>query len=366
MKTNLIFAFILLLGFVGLYLGRADSTAKDEAFLDLPMSQGATIEMVRVPSQSGDPLFVMSPMIKVPSFWQGVQVLGQLSGKKVLLPKGIGEWPEEKSERNWEGMALGFAPKASVRDTFERLCMSLRMSWHFDVTDDAILLEPQWKRDDPRPAKDLMTELVAMRPVPWTQLPFSQTPNRVGGHDLELDSWRLAFDGLLSKPENFSSAGTLRVYHDTHGHTGLSNLPVINLLAAKMVDAGGVPEIVVLNSQERMTNKDNPGDLAYYIFDEGGRFLAGGVYAMADGREGEIEGAKAESDHGITIDMGWGSFGLNPGHFHFTMQGGNLVLQGSTDAHGMQRSADDTRNRFPPPFGPIAVLKFSVSASSDP
>ena len=299
--------------------------------------------------------------LKISSFFHGVTLLGKMSGKRVELPAALGEWPEEQTEKNW-GLGLGVEKNKKIRELFERLCFSLGLAWRYDATRDLILLNPQWQRDDPRSDEQLVDVLDSVKPVPWTALKPSVTPNRVGGHGQELDAWRIAFEALLSKPDNFPFAGTLRVYGDTHGHGDVSPFPVINLFTGKIRSTNGDSFTVVLNGQIQMTNKGNPGDIFYFLFDEKGAFVRGGVYAVADGRVGMVDWIRADGDDGVTVEVGWGSFSMNPARFHLGFVGNDLVLLGSIDGKGKQWSANETQMAFPSTsLGKIMQPVFSIS-----
>ncbi|MEO6053594.1 MAG: hypothetical protein ABIP97_06240, partial [Chthoniobacterales bacterium] len=140
---------------------------------------------------------------------------------------------------------------------------------------DATFLDLNWKRNDSRSCKELINALLAAKPTPWDQLPPAITPGS-NANARELDNWRVAFNALLSKPENLSWAGSLRVYHDTHGRR--TSLPFINLFTGKVRDGNGRVEILIINGQETLSNKEDAGHIACYIFDEDGRFIKGRVY----------------------------------------------------------------------------------------
>ena len=148
----------------------------------------------------------------------------------------------------------------------------------------------------------------------------------------------------MSKPENFPACSRLRLYHDSHsGWAGLGFTPVVNLFAQKMRDDTGRQVIVILNKQERTSCKDCPGDIAYYLFDEDGKFVRGGIYAMAEGFEGDVVNARVDYDRHISVAVGWGASASNPDNVHFVLKQSDLVLQGSTTSHGTFKNAEATR-----------------------
>ncbi len=336
-----------------------------DAFLDRPLPADLHIGTVSAPAPEGNGSTMKEfSMLRVPSFWGGVQLLGAMSGKTVRLPKELAEWPDERTEDNW-GMSLGIPQDGKVRELFERLCHTLDLDWHYDAKADVIDLEPQWKRADARPGRELVGILLDTRPVRPHELKHDPKPNRVGGHGSLLDPWRLAFDALLSQPENFASAGAMRLYHDSHGHgRGMSLYLVDNLCAGRLLAPDGQVQVLVLNEQESWSNKEDPGNLAYYLFDENGKFTQGGVYAIAPGRGGGIIKARIEDKQIVTVTVGWGSFASNPVDLHFALSDGKLVLQGTTDSNGVERNAKDSQHLADEPRGAITRLEYSVSAQS--
>jgi hypothetical protein len=350
-------------GFVFLSPGRADSPPKADAFLDENLPATLKLDSISAPPANGKGPDVAFPAVKVTSFHQCLDLLGKVSGKRIVLPPGLLEWPDENSEIIWNS-AFGVLPNMKIRELLNRLSQSIEMRWKYEPARDAIILTLKWERDDPRSSAELAKILRNTPPEPWTKLP-QNVPNQVGGRDCALDEWRIAFDELSSRPENFPYAGTVRLYFGTHGDGNtFGSFPVMNLFVHDMRDVGGRPEILILNEQTPMCNKDSPGDISYYLFDENGKFIKGGVYAMGEGWEGQIVKAFATSNHEVTIDVGWGSFALSPAHAHFALEGGDFVLKGSTDFRGKERDAEESRKKFAPGQngGELGVLKYSVAA----
>ena len=286
-------------------------------------------------------------MLRVPSFWGGVQLLGTLSGKTARLPGELAEWPDERTEHNW-GMSLGVPQDGKVRNLFQLLCLTLGLSWSSDPGGQVIDLDPTWKRDDPGTGRELLAVLLDTRPERLHQLKTDPKANLVGGHGPLPDAWRLAFDALLSRPENFACAGTLRLYHDSHGHARGMSLHVVDpLFVGRLLAADGRAQVLVLNRQEMGSTKDNPGDLAYYLFDEDGRFAQGGVYAIAPSRQGYITGARLRDERTLSVAVGVNR-GNDENLLHFRLVNGDLVLQGSTDPDGRERTAEEAATALPP------------------
>ena len=340
--------------------GRPDAVV-DTAFLDRPLPPEvlSMIHLVPTPDPNKPSVQVQSPMISVCSLAGAIDLLEKASGKKVILDESLGTWPGEAQEKVW-GLGMGVNKDEKARAVFEKVCEFAALDWSYNAASGTISVVPQWKRDDPRGMQELINLVAQTKPEPWVKLPTSPTPNRIGGHGSTLDEWRIAFDALLSKPTNFSSAGTLRVYHDSHGHFNLCPFPVQNDFAGPIQDGQGGREILVLNEQLSLSNKDSAGDLAYYLFNEDGKFLKGGVYAVADGAQSGIVKVALENNRTITIDVGYGSFKMQPDHLHLALVNGDFVLLGSTDHEGKERDAVETRKSLCQ-FSRMMQLKFSVA-----
>jgi len=297
--------------------------------------------------------------LKITSFREAITLLAQMTGKKIVLPEGIANWLNERPEKIWQASTT-VSKDEKVRPLFEEVCQMLGMSWRYDLQKDSIFLDFKWRRDDLRTTKELASALIDHQPVDWTQLPRDSSAGLDG---FALDDWRRDFDALLSKPENFPACSRLRFYHDSHsGWAGIGFTPVVNLFAKKMEDDSGRPVIVILNKQERMSCRDCPGDIAYYIFDENGKFLRGGIYAMAEGFQGDVVSAKVDYDRHISVAVGWGTAASNPDYVHFVLKQCDLVLEGSTTCHGTFKNAEETRAvSSNDDTGGLGLLKYSVS-----
>jgi len=111
-----------------------------------------------------------------------------------------------------------------------------------------------------------------------------------------------------------------------------------------------------------MSGRDCPGDIAYYLFDGDGKFIRGGVYAMAEGFEGDVVSAKIDYDRHISLAVGWGTYTSNPDFVHFELKQNDLVLEGSTTCHGTFKNADETRSiSSNDESGGSGLLKYSIS-----
>jgi hypothetical protein len=340
-----------------------ENPVKNDGFLDQPLPVGLPLATEWDNGPDGKSLGVKYSVLRMGSVEQEVQLLSSLVGKRIALPAYIAAELKTDNDPGQKGY-WGLEKNQEVRPIFNRVCFSLGMVWRYEPLRDDIALDMKWRRDDPRTREKLVGILNQTAPVDWDKLPWGSA-NILGGKDHALDPWRVAFDSLLSKPENISTAGQVRIFHDRHVELMPGPFPVMNLLSKKMRDVSGRAETLVLNTQIQMSNKQSPSRVAYYLFDQDGKFIKGGVYAMGEDAEGMIVKAKADSDNAVTIDIGCGSFAMNPYHAHFALVNGDLILQGATDSKGSVLSASETRTPGQPPrwHGAIGVLKFSVAGA---
>ena len=332
----------------------ADSLTKADSFLDRPLPADLKLGSFTAPSADGKEPDVKYSGLEMGPLGEEVQWLGRLSGKRIVLPDYLAAALARDHAGPAKGGFWGVTKNQQVRPLFNEICFSIGMTWRYDPQRDDIVLDMAWRRDDPRSGTECVDVLNREAPVSWEKLPAGPV-NLVGGHGKALDAWRVAFDALLSKPENLSTAGRVRIYHDSGSESVGGAFPVVNLLSKKMRDISGRPETLILNTQLQMTNKEAPGPVAYYLFDEQGRFIKGGIYAMGDGVTGMVTKAEADSDSSVTIDVGWGSFAMNPDHAHFQLENGDLVLKGATDSSGRTMTAEEARTSPESPPRHMAV-----------
>jgi len=318
------------------------------AFLDQPFPKEIELKKSTYPSPDGKKT-LNSLMLPVPSYRQGIELLGEIAGKKIILPDGLADWLKMQSTNDPETSLGSFSISPTRRDSFELLCRLLGMVWQYDARQDAIVLGYHWKREGVRSGRELATILADVS-IPKEKI--------LQGSEYVSNDWHAAFDALLSRPENYERASILRLYHDSRENFGLGPY-FINLFSGKIREGAGPDEILVLNGKHQVTNKGGPGSIAYYLFDREGRLLRGGVYSMGH-YVGCVLRAGMEDDHTVTIDVGWGSFAFRPTHFHFGLVKGDLVLLGSTDANGKQRNADETRAEIPKGSYGVCKLEYIV------
>ena len=342
------------LGFAGNCLG-----APSDAFFDHPLPDGVPSETRTAPVYIEDPSHRQVVVLGYTTFWSGVQLLGALAGKPVRLPATLAEWPDELTEHGF-GREVGAKVGAPTRTFFDALCQNLNLSWSYDATADAIDLRPAWRRDDPRSGKELVAVLLGSRPADPGTLTWEPAPWPSLGRPVR-DPWRLAFDALLSRPENFALAGALRLCHDQHG---LPEHPVVdNLCAAQLIGTDGRVRVLVLNDQPKMMVRTGiAGEVAYYLFDEGGRFLRGGVYSILPHATTDIVGARVEGEGCVTVALRLR--GVEPpwAALRFALtEDDDLVLRGST-SDGVERNAEDTQKLVEPPDGPVVEWHYQFPA----
>jgi hypothetical protein len=226
-----------------------------------------------------------------------------MAQRPVVYPAGFVDFIQtEDSKSNWDkGFVLfsterdGSPAGKTMRDYLTASFYALTLTWQYDSVRDAISTDFKWHRDDPRTNGQLLDVLLhapssASKPL-WLQLidlylratrSHSQTgwldPHReyyFNHHKLDPDdSWRIAFDALLSKPENFLKVWKLRFIDDARNYS----VPgfVDNILAKQMLDDRGREHFLVINVQSPMINKGQ-GSFSYYLFDETGKFEKGGL-----------------------------------------------------------------------------------------
>jgi hypothetical protein len=174
-------------------------------------------------------------------------------------------------------------------------CGYLGLQWHEDVARHVVVLRPSWCRDDPRDARDLMRVLTQERPT-------SVNDETILTGQGKFDAWRIAYDALLTKPENFPAAWRLRTKEQISPsiHIGIQcNEPIPNSFAEAINDDSGRRALIIidrLSSQPLTENHSLPlGPISwtwhlvshystYHVFDENGRLLDEGYFTDFFGR----------------------------------------------------------------------------------
>jgi hypothetical protein len=168
--------------------------------------------------------------------------------------------------------------------TFELLCYqkgqgnaSLLMVWKYDALRDAIVLDFPWHKTNFRDGRTLIDIL----------------KKRASSKDLKPEEWDVAFDELLSRPDNFPQAWKPRIIEDNQSLSGPPGLPgpVNNFFTGVLKDAEGKEHLLVLN----LASHDIvPSDvfLICYLFDAKGNWEEGGEC----GGGGQFAGRKVKLD----------------------------------------------------------------------
>jgi hypothetical protein len=230
-----------------------------------------------------------------------LQIVAQ---RTILYPDGFVDFIQsEDSKENWDkGLVLfssernGYPVGNTVRDYLTASLDALTLTWKYDSSRNAITTDFKWRRDDPRTSAQLMdvlshTPSSAIKPLylQWIDSYFRATgapaqtawidPHQAyfwDHHKLDPDdAWRIAFDALLSKPENFPQVWKLRFIDDVRSCGVLSPSCVDNILAKPMRDDKGREHFLVINVQNT--------SFVYYLFDETGKFERGGLLSGNQG-----------------------------------------------------------------------------------
>lgn len=231
---------------------------------------------------SADDSFLHQPfpsyLFKAKTYPDGVRELSQIIQKPVIIPDGVADFAKEINGWNIGVripvfIRIGRAHETpTLRDVLDQTSSSLGMGWTYDKTKDRVALDFSWCRNDARSG----TELV--RILQNTPAAVSQQDQRYYWNHLTLspnNTWQIAFDALLSKPENSPSAWKVRLADDLK--RDILPCPVINLLSAKIKDQAGSEHLIILNDQPAFMNPGE-GTFCYYVFNLNGKFEQGGVY----------------------------------------------------------------------------------------
>jgi hypothetical protein len=144
---------------------------------------------------------------------------------------------------------------------------NLDLLWAFVPSRNAIVTQFKWVQDDPRTAAELV-RILTTTPPPPDPITFERKKN----------PWQVAFDALLSKPENFPHVWPLRYVADDRTFFHIPS--VTNLVARTITDAEGVGHILIVNDHPEFENPGPPGSMSYYLFNKDGHFESGGVWTV--------------------------------------------------------------------------------------
>ncbi len=264
--------------------------ASDAAFLDRSIETGLT---------------------KVSSYQDIIDFAGIKSGK-----------PAEPSEllRRW--IALGgklnsytaFGKGTStLRSYLDRLTMMTDLTWHYDAARDVLVFDFAWHRTDERSSSILLAEVLSSSPPP---LDYGLRSHMAD------DTWRQAFDALISKNEDTSDAWLVRARSNAAVPILLNPGAVTHLCAGTIHDGNGQELKLVVNHQH-MQMSPGEGSASYYLFDKNGKFLNGGVFSTGN-RVSDVTG-RILADKTLEI-KGWFN-GREPTSKEYTVQDGKLTFK---------------------------------------
>jgi hypothetical protein len=209
----------------------------------------------------------------------------KIVSKPIIVPDGVVDFVTSINKGYFvTSTGIGAGPDASKdtkRGFLNMSCPRLGLAWNYDPSRDAIVLDFPWRRDDLRTKQQLIDCLTHSR------IPQSLTKNLdphifyyLRYHKLAPDdTWRIAFDALLTKPDNFPNVWKLRLGEDMRS-TNFALMPANNMLSSKMKDAAGAEHVLVVNSQPEFSNPGPVGSISYYVFDLQGKFEQGGLCSI--------------------------------------------------------------------------------------
>jgi len=266
---------------------RAGQSPAPDAFLDQP-----------IPSTSLSLNPNNSTWLQFKTYAEQVAKVRATLPKQVTLPDGVVDFVTSVDNGYFSTVGYGLIFVGIQKDLptqrkfLDAACPRLEMAWSYDPSRDAIVLDFPWRRDDPRTSGQLLDALEHTGVLNSGDKPISRTatsatyaekPNERyfwDHHKLAPDDkWRIAFDALLSKPENFASAWKVRLAEDLRRDFGFPML-IDNLFAAKMKDENGAAHVLIVNSQPELMNPGPVGSIGYYVFDLNGKFEQGGLCSI--------------------------------------------------------------------------------------
>jgi hypothetical protein len=246
---------------------------------------------------------------KLPTTWacyqsrrELLQILESVVPKPFILPVGMSVtdgMPVRKSLINPTeaekmragggglfGRVSGDKTPFTVRDYLNRACREIGMTWKYDATRDAVMLDYLWHVSDPRSNAELMETLLRIVPPEDEKHLYTNTV------DSKTDPWRAAFNALLSKPENFADAWKMRWPEEVIANPGLPPdwMQPRNLFTGKILDETGATHFLILNCQEGLLSP-SASIISFYLFTATGNFEQGGFFYAEDGH---TEGVTAE------------------------------------------------------------------------
>ncbi len=283
MRTH---ATVYLIAFlVGSLPGSLPATAglapAPDAFLDQPIP----VKALKINPDN-------STWLQFNTYAEQVAKIKETVPKPIILPDGVVDFVTsiDKGYFTTCGFGMMFGSITNVptnRNFLNAACPRLEMAWSYNSTRNAIVLDFPWRRDDSRSSAELLDVLEHTAVLQADESSSSGTYSAGLNqryfwehHQLDPDDkWRIAFDALLSKPENATSAWKVRLADDLRRDYGLPTL-VANLLTGRMQDEHDTEHILIVNSQPEFSNPGPVGSISYYIFDTKGKFEQGGLCSI--------------------------------------------------------------------------------------
>ena len=203
---------------------------------------------------SADDSFLQQPfksyIFESKTYPDGVQELSRIIQKPVTIPDGVTDFVKEINGWNigaripiWD--RIGRTNETpTMRDVLDQTSLSLGMGWTYDQANDRVVLDFSWRHNDPRTSTELVHVLqTAPASISQEDRTYYWSHHALAPNDI----WQIAFDALLSKPEN-SPVWKVRFADDLKRDIPLP-WPVINLLSAKIKDQAGSEHLIVINNQ---------------------------------------------------------------------------------------------------------------------
>jgi hypothetical protein len=268
------------------------------AFLDQPVPESL------IPLSANPKLpKTEAPFLQFNSFEERMENLQSVAQRPIVYPDGLVKFIQSGDRTSdWDkGKVLflrerdGSPAGNTVRNYLTPFLEAMTLTWKYDSARDAVVTDFKWHRDDSRTSGQLLDVLLHAQPsatkplhLQLIDLYFRAVDSHTqtawfdpfwkyyfDHHELDPDdSWRIAFDALLSKPENFPQVWKLRFVDDVRHHFMPSF--VTNLLAATMRDEKGDEHVIIVNDEPEMMSPGE-GYVSYYVFDPSGKFERGGV-----------------------------------------------------------------------------------------
>jgi hypothetical protein len=149
---------------------------------------------------------------------------------------------------------------------------------NYDAARGAMLVDFSWRRPVTHSGRELVDLLVENAPTPMTQLDYGSKSK---------DAWRMAFDEMISRPENYAKGWKLRLGQDlANGSFSFGNFIGDAVVVGQLHDNAGQSHLLVLADCRPMAFPGPDPLVTYYLFDadgkleDGGYFEAGSIWSL--------------------------------------------------------------------------------------